>query len=342
MRFFNLLFVLLHCTCVRAQLRPDPPAFIFLADQLPEMFVTTGIPNGDYGPTRLALSRHLMLWQSAHLGASWSLQNMNHTGLGGFSPHFLWQPRRNRVGTAFAGSADRYALRASTNPLNRGDRLNASFSLLQDRALRDTDEDQRNDFPARQSLYGNIASSWGDYDYRGNISLTYYTDEDHWQARFRTQNRRISLQQEQRWTSNRVLFFTKANATAEYLSRAFEDRFTDGRRLTGALIAGIMDNRGGTPISWEAILEALHREDQLDAPGTILRQKEQFVAVNGHFSWDVAPFRLRFNQQLRSSKMDGLVYRPHLQATWFSYNDKIKVAALLNRGGGYRNPLLSE
>lgn len=342
MRFLTLLLVLLTGTCVRAQLRPNPPVFTYLADQLPEMLVTNGIPNGDYGPTRLALARQQVLWQPAYFGASWASPRLNHTGLGGFSPHYSWQPWRTKATAAFAGSADRYALRASTSPLAQSDRLSANVSFLQDRQFRDKNNDTRNDLPRRRSLFGSIFTSWGQYEPGGSLMVRYIDEEHQRQGRFRGQQRRLDLLQQQRWGGYDVKFFSKVNATAEYVDRNFGERLTDGRRLTGVLVAGAKSDYSNKSIRWEATLEALHREDRLDAPDIRLREREQFVAANGHFFWDVAPFRLTLNQQLRSSDLDGLHYRPHLQAAWFSIDDQVIITGLLNRGGGYRNPLLTQ
>lgn len=339
----TLLFVLLPCTCVRAQLRPDAPVTTYLADQFSEMGMADDLINGDFGPTRQAYTRQLQLWESGYIGAGWTGYSSQHTGTGSFTPHGRMTDYKSRLGQFyFGGGADQLAIFAQLQPLKAYNRLSLSASHFSDDHFVDKNEDGRNDGTTRNSTLVKLDGNWSKRQYSGSADLRYLRDNTERRSIFGNEQERIDFRTDHSLKLNNVSFFAKLKYIDERADRSFTSRQLNARRQTTSVAIGMSDYESLDRITYGINLSGLDRRDELTGPGLTYRQPERLYTFTTHFRYDVYPFRLYFNQQLLNSEIDGTRWRPNLRAIWFFANESMYATALFNRGGGFRNPLLSD
>lgn len=337
------LLVLFLCTCGRAQLRPDAPALTFLADQMTDLGLAWSIPNGDFGPTQLAWSRQNQLWRPGGIKASWKGNHPWHTGIGAFTPQDNNYVRYNKIAKVTCAAGERQQAFSLALRPSRYNSLSANFSYFRDDRFRDANDDGRNDLSPRRNIHTDISGSWNAGDYSGSTCLQYFQENGQRQGRLDQDLQKIGLNQHNALRHYGLEYFLNVSLNAEHVDRSFSNRTHQHRRLTSCLQLGIRPdhyNSGG--ISWQGSIDLLHREDRLQLPGINREEREQFIAASGEFSYDLSPFRFRYNQQLRASRTDSLTYRPNAQIVWHTRLADLYLTGIVNRGGGYRNPLLSD
>lgn len=341
---YLLLFLLLPCTCVRAQLQPDPVVLTYLADELPEMSLSWGHPNGDLGPTRLAITRQMLVWQPSHLAASWRGDEQSFAGIGAFTPYERnYNYDRSTLSNRLALAPGLLGLRSEFQGNNyNGPYL--SVSLLNDQRAQDLDEDDANDFNNRRTLFLTANQRWSNRSYNGNVNLLLLDEENTFQGgeqALRTSNRRYQLTSNHHFDTGDVKLFAGLWASAENFDRNTSLRNHDGRRLSGVVTTGVRNNRYRN-IHWSASADLVHTDDRLVTPNLFLNRQERYIALNGSVKYNYNALRIQLHQQLRSGANDVWQYRPNLRLGLYNPERNLRLQGVVSRGGGYRNPLFSD
>ncbi|MEM1357524.1 MAG: hypothetical protein AAGF89_04965 [Bacteroidota bacterium] len=348
-RYPILLFCLLLGTCGRAQLTTAPTALYWLSDQLPEVGLAFGAPGGDYGPTRLVFAEEILRWRPAKVAAAWTGYGIDQPGLGAFTPHKNQYSYRNRYRFSFGGAPEQQAALFNYRP-RQGAWRGLHLQYYRDARQKDTDEDGLNDFPQRERFLAEssfqfpigekFSSSLGGHFLAANLNQDLFTDPE--LRTGSTIDKRLQVQYRASLNLEEFTPFLNADFRWEDSNRDYASnrRSTDASFFT--LRTGVNYRAQEKEIRAALYADFRQQRDELAYPDlSILRQEELFT-LSSHFQYPLAPFLLEFNQQYQSSNLVANRYLPNVKLSVFPFGEDFWFSGLLNRGGVYRNPLISE
>lgn len=348
-RYPILLFCLLLCTCGRAQLTTAPPALYWLSDQLPEIGLAFGAPGGDYGPTRQAFAAEVIRWRPAKIAAAWTGYGIDQPGLGAFTPHKNPYNYRNRYRFSFGGAPEQQAGLFNYRP-RQGAWRGLHLQYYRDARQKDADQDGRNDFIQRERFLAesrlqfpigeNFSNSLGGHFLTSSAARELVPNTDEGVG----ENKDQRLQIQYRASVDLEQFTPFFNA--DFRQEDSERRYANSNRSVDAsffaLRSGVNFRAKEKDVRAALFADFRQQKDNLAYPGLDFQRREQTFTVASHLHYPLAPFLLEFNQQYQLNKIAPNRYLPNLKLSVFPFGEGFQVSGLLNRGGVYRNPLISE
>lgn len=338
MRTLTLLFTTFLSTCGLAQINVDAPALTYLADQLDELALGANHPFTDLGPTRHIYANDLLRWRPSLLGLNWAGRSLGRDAVGLFSPGYIGSSFKNGTdyNASFAGAPNLQALRINLDPDETGVLdLWTSYQYF---------SDQRMGVARRERTHRiDVAMNVNLNQVRMTPYVRLWQDEGQRPGAFSTEARRLEagLVVSELYNYVDIDWSVKPLFLHESSSRNLLDNVVSGTRT---LLGGSASGKY-TRWAWlqpSARLDYAHTtEDWALGEQPFLREEEQVAFTTG-VQLDYYPIRLAVDGQYRYQRMDEDRFLPSVQLHGYADRGQLNLTLFGNRGGAYRNPLLSE
>ena len=339
MRLLTLLFTSLLSTGGLAQINVDAPALTYLADQLDELALGAGHPFTDLGPTRFIYTNNELRWRPSLMGLNWSGRSVSRDAVGLFSPghNYTTFGNRNDYHASFAGAPDLYALRLRVHPTESYRQVNlyADYEYFANQREGAARRGEAHHFNV--SAYTNI----------GNVQIApnvqFWLDEGRRSEDFTADAQRldVKLRVHEYYNYTDIDWNLQPNLLHETFSRRYGPQKLSGTRTMLGATAGATYRR----LKW---LQPGARFDYARTTDDWSIGERGFLREEGQWAFTAAaqvtyyPLRLEVEQQYRYQKLDGERWLPSVQLHGYADEARLNLTVFGNRGGAYRNPLLSE
>ncbi|MEM9259604.1 MAG: hypothetical protein AAGA62_08150, partial [Bacteroidota bacterium] len=256
---------------------------------------------------------------------------------------------RNRYRFSFGGAPEQQAALFNYRP-RQGAWRGLHLQYYRDARQKDTDEDGLNDFPQRERFLAEssfqfpigekFSNSLGGHFLASNLNQDLFTDPE--LRTSSTIDKRLQVQYRASLNLEEFTPFLNADFRWEDSNRdyASDRRSTDASFF--ALRTGVNYRAQKKEIRAALFADFRQQHDELSYPGINWLRQEQLFTLSSHFQYPLAPFQLEFNQQYQLSSLAENRYLPNVKLSVFPFGEDFRFSGLLNRGGVYRNPLISE